>query len=86
MKRYHRWQWLLAGFAFAMTLLIACTGMSQNESVDGAASDCGSPTSGPTDNPIATHYGKDAPAWTDDIRLKASYRYVGELMGAATRL
>jgi O-antigen ligase len=34
---------------------------------------CGSPSSGPTDNPIATFYGKSAYPWTDEIRWNCVY-------------
>lgn len=46
-----------------------------------ASGDCGSPTGGPTDNPIATYYGDAAPAWTDEIRWQCVYNlndYAGE--------
>lgn len=38
-----------------------------------AASDCGSLTGDPTDNPLATFYGEAAPAWTNELRWECVY-------------
>ena len=65
--------WFLMLFILGFVcVLFACTanGGGSNSTFNSAA--CGSPSSGPTDNPVASRYA-DAPPWTQQIQWSCVY-------------
>lgn len=57
--------------------IIACTANPQGDVSSAAIKagdyDCGSPSGGPTDNPVASRYRDERFAWTDDIQWQCVY-------------